>query len=228
MSDVSACARAFPGKKQGACDTEAFALTLSLLSLFLSRSVVSRIALVKPSKARAIQDLLIRMAQSGQVRQKVTEQQLIGLLDQVEGQGPGGAGGGMGGAAGSSGGGAGKITVRDKAYDNMRHVLSWPSRLTPPAIPTLSTTAKRRWMMMTMTLICKPRQIGFWFSLLSLCTINETDESERIRMRNSRSPVSGVLVCGDDVDCSHVLCVVQCLWEKCVRPHCTGNVLQLA
>lgn len=69
---------------------------------FIQRTV-SRISLVKPSKARAIQDLLIRMAQSGQVRQKVTEQQLIGLLDQVEGQGQGGSG--------ASSGGAGKITV---------------------------------------------------------------------------------------------------------------------
>lgn len=42
------------------------------------------------------------MAQSGQVRQKITEQQLIGLLDQAEGQGQGGGG---------SGGGTGKITV---------------------------------------------------------------------------------------------------------------------
>ena len=42
------------------------------------------------------------MAQSGQVRQKITEQQLIGLLDQVEGQGQAGSGGS---------GGPGKITV---------------------------------------------------------------------------------------------------------------------
>lgn len=46
------------------------------------------------------------MAQSGQVRQKVTEQQLIGLLDQVEGQGQGGGFG-----SGGSSGGSGKITV---------------------------------------------------------------------------------------------------------------------
>jgi len=45
---------------------------------------VSRIAMVKPSKARQIQDLLLRMAQSGQIKQKISEQQLIGLLDQVE------------------------------------------------------------------------------------------------------------------------------------------------
>lgn len=69
---------------------------------FIEYLAVSRIALVKPSKAKSIQDLLIRMAQSGQVRQKITEQQLIGLLDQVEGQGQGG---------GAGGGGAGKITV---------------------------------------------------------------------------------------------------------------------
>lgn len=80
-------------------------LTLSL-SHSLSFFLVSRISLVKPSKARAIQDLLIRMAQSGQVRQKVTEQQLIGLLDQVEGQGQGGGFG-----SGGSSGGSGKITV---------------------------------------------------------------------------------------------------------------------
>lgn len=47
---------------------------------------VSRIALVKPQKARAIQDLILRMAQSGQVRQRISEEQLIGLLEQVEGQ----------------------------------------------------------------------------------------------------------------------------------------------
>lgn len=48
-------------------------------------SPVSRIAMVKPQKARAIQDLILRMAQSGQVRQRITEEQLIGLLQQVEG-----------------------------------------------------------------------------------------------------------------------------------------------
>jgi len=41
--------------------------------------------MVKPQKARAIQDLILRMAQSGQVRQRITEEQLIGLLQQVEG-----------------------------------------------------------------------------------------------------------------------------------------------
>ena len=45
---------------------------------------VSRISLVKPQKADAISDILLRMARSGQVRQRVTEDQLIMLLDQVD------------------------------------------------------------------------------------------------------------------------------------------------
>lgn len=45
---------------------------------------VSRIALVKPQKADTISDLLLQMARSGQVRQRVTEDQLIMLLDQVD------------------------------------------------------------------------------------------------------------------------------------------------
>ncbi len=45
---------------------------------------VSRIALVKPQKSRGVTELLLRMAQSGQIRQRVTEDQLIGLLDQLE------------------------------------------------------------------------------------------------------------------------------------------------
>lgn len=59
---------------------------------------VSRIGLVKPQKARQITDLLIRMAQSGQIRGRITEDQLIGLLDQVD-------------QASSADSGAGKITV---------------------------------------------------------------------------------------------------------------------
>lgn len=44
---------------------------------------VSRIALVKPDRARAIEQLLARMAQSGQLRGRVSEDQLIDVLDQV-------------------------------------------------------------------------------------------------------------------------------------------------
>lgn len=38
---------------------------------------------MRPQKARAIQDLLIRMMQSGQLRGQITEDQLIDVLDQV-------------------------------------------------------------------------------------------------------------------------------------------------
>lgn len=71
--------------------------------------IVSRISLVKPQKAQGITNLLIQMAQSGQIRQRVTETQLIGLLEQVErNEGQGGRGG-SGGGGGDSGGT--KITV---------------------------------------------------------------------------------------------------------------------
>jgi programmed cell death protein 5 len=44
---------------------------------------VSRIALVRPERAKGIEQLLMRMAQGGQLRGKVSEDQLIGVLDQV-------------------------------------------------------------------------------------------------------------------------------------------------
>lgn len=71
-------------------------MTLTFLHL-AALPTVSRIGLVKPQKARQITDLLIHMAQSGQIRGKVTEQQLIGLLDQVD--------------QANADSGAGKITV---------------------------------------------------------------------------------------------------------------------
>ena len=40
--------------------------------------------MVKPEKARAIEDLIIRMAQTGQIRAKLEENQLIELLAQLE------------------------------------------------------------------------------------------------------------------------------------------------
>ncbi|KAG0275369.1 hypothetical protein BGZ95_008859 [Linnemannia exigua] len=51
-----------------------------------ARERLSRIAMVKADKARAVEDLLIRMAQGGQVRAKITEKQLIELLEQVNQQ----------------------------------------------------------------------------------------------------------------------------------------------
>lgn len=49
-----------------------------------ARERLARIQLVRPQKAQGISDLLLRMAQSGQIRGKVSEDQLVGILDQVE------------------------------------------------------------------------------------------------------------------------------------------------
>ncbi|KAH9816794.1 PDCD5-related protein [Melampsora americana] len=49
-----------------------------------ARERLARIALVRPQKAREIEDMLLRMAQSGQLRGQVSEDQLIGVLDQIE------------------------------------------------------------------------------------------------------------------------------------------------
>jgi len=37
----------------------------------------------KPEKGRLVESMLINMARSGQIREKLTETQLIGLLEQV-------------------------------------------------------------------------------------------------------------------------------------------------
>lgn len=62
-----------------------------LLAATLITRAVNRIALVRPERSRAISELLIRMARSGQMRGKVTEQQLLSVLEQVEANERGGA-----------------------------------------------------------------------------------------------------------------------------------------
>jgi len=42
--------------------------------------------MVKADKARGVEDLLLRMAQTGQLRGQVSESQLIGLLEQLNQQ----------------------------------------------------------------------------------------------------------------------------------------------
>ncbi|KAH9484203.1 Programmed cell death protein 5 [Psilocybe cubensis] len=57
-----------------------------------ARERLSRIALVSAERSKQIETILIRMAQSGQLRGRVTEAQLIDLLNQMEeaqGKGPG-------------------------------------------------------------------------------------------------------------------------------------------
>ncbi|ORY94211.1 PDCD5-related protein [Syncephalastrum racemosum] len=53
-----------------------------------ARERLARINMVKAEKARAVEDLLIRLAQSNQLRNKVSEQQLIDLLGQINQQEP--------------------------------------------------------------------------------------------------------------------------------------------
>ena len=47
---------------------------------------MSRISIVKPEKARGVEDLLIRMAQSGKLQGQVTEPQLVQYLEQINTQ----------------------------------------------------------------------------------------------------------------------------------------------
>ena len=48
-----------------------------------ARERLNRISIVKPEKARGFEDLIIRMARSGQINGKLGEQQIIDLLEQV-------------------------------------------------------------------------------------------------------------------------------------------------
>ncbi|KAI0253777.1 PDCD5-related protein [Lactifluus subvellereus] len=49
-----------------------------------ARERLSRIALVSPSRSNQIEAILLRMAQTGQLRGRVSEQQLIDLLEQAD------------------------------------------------------------------------------------------------------------------------------------------------
>ncbi|BFZ58691.1 hypothetical protein PYCC9005_005756 [Savitreella phatthalungensis] len=51
-----------------------------------ARDRLRRIAIVKPDRARAIEDMVLGMARRGQIRQRVTEQELVGLLSDIAGK----------------------------------------------------------------------------------------------------------------------------------------------
>ncbi|KAF5738301.1 Programmed cell death protein 5 [Tripterygium wilfordii] len=60
-----------------------------MLSQILSaeaRERLARIALVKPEKARGVEDVIFRAAQMGQIVEKVSEERLISLLEQINSQ----------------------------------------------------------------------------------------------------------------------------------------------
>eukprot|EP00696_Hemimastix_kukwesjijk_P018833 gnl/Hemi2/7866_TR2716_c0_g1_i2.p1 gnl/Hemi2/7866_TR2716_c0_g1~~gnl/Hemi2/7866_TR2716_c0_g1_i2.p1 ORF type:complete len:129 (-),score=50.55 gnl/Hemi2/7866_TR2716_c0_g1_i2:262-648(-) len=48
-----------------------------------ARERLSRIALVKPDKARQVENMILQMATSGRLGGRVTEEQLIKLLEQI-------------------------------------------------------------------------------------------------------------------------------------------------
>jgi programmed cell death protein 5 len=55
----------------------------SVLMRMISR--LSRLSLVKKDKARAVEDSLIAGATNGRLKSKVTEEQLIAMLEQISG-----------------------------------------------------------------------------------------------------------------------------------------------
>ncbi|GLB35064.1 putative double-stranded DNA-binding domain containing protein [Lyophyllum shimeji] len=85
-------AAASPGNAQRASEEEAKRaqeeqMRRDLMSSLLdaaARERLSRIALVSPERSTQIEGILLRMAQSGQLRGRVTESQLIDLLEQMD------------------------------------------------------------------------------------------------------------------------------------------------
>ena len=59
---------------------------LSQILLPVARERLARIAIVKPEKVRSVEDLLVQMAQGGQLKGQVGEAQLIDFLEKVGAQ----------------------------------------------------------------------------------------------------------------------------------------------
>ncbi|KAK9464462.1 PDCD5-related protein [Lipomyces arxii] len=51
-----------------------------------ARERLSRIRIVKQQRAKGVEDLLIQMARTGQIRARIDEDELISLLDQISKQ----------------------------------------------------------------------------------------------------------------------------------------------
>ena len=70
---------------------------------------ISRMAIVRKDKARAVEDSLIRGATNGQIKTKISEEQLIKMLENI---------GGDGGSEGGAGAGTGKkgVVVQRRKY----------------------------------------------------------------------------------------------------------------
>ncbi|KAJ0966485.1 hypothetical protein J5N97_023402 [Dioscorea zingiberensis] len=61
-------------------------LMLSQILSSQARERLARIALVKPDKAKGVEDVVLRAAQMGQITEKVSEERLISLLEQINNQ----------------------------------------------------------------------------------------------------------------------------------------------
>ncbi|XP_022884560.1 DNA-binding protein DDB_G0278111-like isoform X2 [Olea europaea var. sylvestris] len=61
-------------------------MMLSQILTSEARARVARIALVKPEKARGVEDVILRAARVGQITEKVSEEKLISLLEQINTQ----------------------------------------------------------------------------------------------------------------------------------------------
>ncbi|ODQ83115.1 hypothetical protein BABINDRAFT_173923 [Babjeviella inositovora NRRL Y-12698] len=48
-----------------------------------ARDRLSRVRIVRPDRAQAVEDYIVRMAQSGQLRKKVGEEEIVEILDGV-------------------------------------------------------------------------------------------------------------------------------------------------
>ena len=69
---------------------------------------MKRLALTRKEKARAVEDSLINAATNGRLGGKVTEEQLIQMLEQISGE--------DNTAGGSSGGGKSKVNIQRRKY----------------------------------------------------------------------------------------------------------------
>ncbi|KAI8870465.1 programmed cell death protein 5 [Ramicandelaber brevisporus] len=67
-------------------DDEAREAILTQILSSGARERLSRIALVKPDRARAVENAIIQMVRSGQIRGRVSEDQLVEMLDDLNEQ----------------------------------------------------------------------------------------------------------------------------------------------
>lgn len=68
---------------QAKAQEEAVAGIIAQVCTPAARERLARIGLVRPDRAKAVQELLIRLASSGQLQHRIEEGELVSLLDRV-------------------------------------------------------------------------------------------------------------------------------------------------